>query len=89
MFFLFEFLLACGGNFFTEYGVIKSPRYPQLYPNSKMCTWIITAPRGRQIELNVTDFDMEAGTSSSCRYDYLEIRFDSTEVNLLCNKKYN
>ncbi|ODM98815.1 Cubilin [Orchesella cincta] len=64
----------CGGNYFTEYGVVKSPRYPNTYPNSKSCVWVITAPRGRQIELNVTDFDLEDATTSGCRYDYLEIR---------------
>ncbi|CAL8142101.1 unnamed protein product [Orchesella dallaii] len=64
----------CGGNFFTEYGVVKSPRYPDSYPNHKTCVWVITAPTGRQIELNVTDFDMEDASSGGCRFDYLEIR---------------
>lgn len=64
----------------TEYGVLKSPRYPETYPNSKSCTWVITAPRGRQIELNITDFDMEEGTGSDCGYDYLEIRLTSNFV---------
>ncbi|OXA47104.1 Cubilin [Folsomia candida] len=66
---------VCGGEFFSEYGIIRSPRYPQFYPNRKSCTWTIKVPTGRQIRLNISDFDLEAGGSSrQCNYDFLEIR---------------
>lgn len=63
---------ACGGNFFTTEGFIKSPNYPNNYPSSRDCTWVINVPVIYQIELNISQFSLEL--SSDCRYDYLEIR---------------
>ncbi|XP_022177373.1 cubilin-like [Myzus persicae] len=63
---------ACGGNFFTPEGFIKSPNFPNDYPKLKDCTWIINVPVTNQIELNVTNFLLEE--SVDCRFDYVEIR---------------
>ncbi|XP_050435751.1 cubilin [Adelges cooleyi] len=63
---------ACGGNFFTPEGFIKSPNYPDEYPNSKDCSWVITVPVTNQIELNFTSFMLEE--SMDCRFDYVEVR---------------
>ncbi|KAL8573023.1 hypothetical protein ACOMHN_010453 [Nucella lapillus] len=60
---------ACGRTLHSETGVITSPGYPDNYPNTRNCTWIINAPANRQIRLNITTFRLE-----SCPYDYLEIR---------------
>lgn len=65
--------IACGGNFFTTEGFIKSPNYPDDYIKLKDCTWIITVPVTNQIELNITQFSLE--DSFNCRFDYLEIRY--------------
>jgi len=55
-------------------GVLRSPGFPNRYPNGKSCTWTIRVPMGQQIMLNVTDFDLENGTIHGCVYDALEIR---------------
>ncbi|XP_046451773.1 cubilin-like isoform X2 [Daphnia pulex] len=62
----------CGGTYYTETGMIASPGFPTGYQPSLDCTWIIRAPLNRQIQLNITDFDMENHTQ--CQMDYLEIR---------------
>lgn len=64
---------SCGGNFFTDSGIIRSPGYPNVnYPPRRDCTWILEVQNGRQIVLNVTHFELEGG--SGCRFDFLEIR---------------
>ena len=49
-----------------------SPHFPNNYPNDKICYWIITVPKGFSIALDFETFDVFR--SSSCRYDYVEIR---------------
>lgn len=65
-------ILACGGKYYTSSGILRSPGYPEEYPSNKDCVWIIQAPHGQQIALNVSKFDLEA--HSTCKFDYLEIR---------------
>lgn len=65
---------VCGANYFTETGVIRSPGYPANYPPSKTCVWTINVPTGKQIMLNITEFDLENGARRGCQYDFLEIR---------------
>lgn len=65
----------CDKNLFKNNGVIRSPRFPRLYPNNRNCTWIIHVDNGLQISLNFTTFQMEPPSEVNSRcYDYLEIR---------------
>ena len=52
--------------------MISSPGFPNGYPTSLDCSWIIRAPLNRQIMLNISDFELE--THAQCRMDFLEIR---------------
>lgn len=63
---------VCGGNYFTATGVIRSPNYPEDYPNNKECVWIIEAQEKHRIILKINHFELES--SLTCMYDYLEIR---------------
>ena len=62
----------CGGTYTTDTGVLRSPGYPDPYPHSRTCEWVVRVQPGRQIRLNVTEFDLES--HSNCNFDYLEIR---------------
>ena len=76
---------SCGGNYFTDSGVIRSPGYPNRnYPPQRDCVWVIEAQNGRQIVLNVTDFLLESG--SNCRFDFLEIHNGREERSPLIGK---
>jgi len=65
-------VLACGGTYYTQTGMIHSPNWPGNYGHDKECTWIIKVQPGRQVKLNFTIFDMENHTD--CRFDFLELR---------------
>uniref|UniRef100_A0A8C5P4A7 Neuropilin n=1 Tax=Jaculus jaculus TaxID=51337 RepID=A0A8C5P4A7_JACJA len=67
----------CSQNYTAPTGVIKSPGFPEKYPNSLECTYIIFAPKMSEIILEFESFDLEPDSNPpggvSCRYDRLEI----------------
>uniref|UniRef100_A0A7M4DYW0 CUB and Sushi multiple domains 2 n=1 Tax=Crocodylus porosus TaxID=8502 RepID=A0A7M4DYW0_CROPO len=46
--------VPCGGNITMQNGTVYSPGFPNQYPNSQDCTWILTVPVGYGIHLNFT-----------------------------------
>lgn len=52
--FHFSLLVPCGGNITSENGTIFSPAYPEDYPASADCSWLITVASGLGIRLNFT-----------------------------------
>jgi len=62
---------ACGGIFNATNGSITSPNYPGTYPNDAKCRYIISAPFGFTLSLNLTHLDIEVDVS--CSYDSLQI----------------
>ncbi|XP_055473535.1 neuropilin-1 isoform X2 [Psammomys obesus] len=67
----------CSQNYTAPTGVIKSPGFPEKYPNSLECTYIIFAPKMSEIILEFESFDLEQDSNPPggmfCRYDRLEI----------------
>lgn len=57
--------------------MIKSPGFPEKYPNSLECTYIIFAPKMSEIILEFESFELEPDSNTPggafCRYDRLEI----------------
>ncbi|XP_071787824.1 cubilin-like isoform X2 [Asterias amurensis] len=53
-------------------GVIESPNFPDAYPHSRDCTWIIETTEGNTVNLTFTTLTLEDHVS--CSYDYIEIR---------------
>ncbi|XP_050313173.1 cubilin-like isoform X2 [Anthonomus grandis grandis] len=75
---------ACGGNYYSPAGVLKSPDYPNNYPRDIDCTWTINVPHNSQILLKFLNFSLEA--YSGCRYDWLEIRNGGSSSSPLVGK---
>ncbi|XP_071233652.1 neuropilin-1a-like isoform X1 [Salvelinus alpinus] len=67
----------CSRNFTSSKGVIKTPGFPDKYPNNLDCTFMIIAPKMSEIVVDFDTFDMEPDTTpppgALCRYDWLEI----------------
>uniref|UniRef100_A0A665VSU9 Adhesion G protein-coupled receptor G6 n=1 Tax=Echeneis naucrates TaxID=173247 RepID=A0A665VSU9_ECHNA len=59
-------------------GRITSPCYPQKYPNSQTCKWIIQAPAGFIIQLSFLDFDLEE--APGCIYDRVVVNTGNADV---------
>ncbi|XP_037091349.1 CUB domain-containing protein 2-like [Pollicipes pollicipes] len=68
--------VVCGGVFFSESGVLRSPNFPENYPHGKRCEYLIRQEPGRAIVLQFHDFLME--NSFACFFDYLEV-FDGRD----------
>lgn len=53
-YFCFCLIVPCGGNIASDNGTIFSPGYPEEYPSSADCTWLITVASGLGVRLNFT-----------------------------------
>lgn len=61
--------LVCGGTFTKMTGSMRSPHYPEDYPESVTCQWIIKLPVQYKVKLEFSDFLLE--NSESCRFDFV------------------
>ncbi|XP_039305004.1 cubilin isoform X2 [Solenopsis invicta] len=75
---------VCGGHYSKSNGIIRSPNYPNPYPNNKECVWIIEARNRYRIILTVDHFKLEK--HADCAFDYLEIRNGGYESSPLLGK---
>nr|XP_033495310.1 cubilin [Epinephelus lanceolatus] len=69
-------IASCSRTYEQEYGYLKSPGWPDIYPHNIDCTIILKAPQNSYISFFFNNFDLESHTD--CRFDYLEIRNGST-----------
>jgi len=67
-------------------GTIKSPNYPDKYPNSVKCQWIIDLGPGYDITLTFHNFNLEK--KDDCSWDWLTVQEgntpDSPEKTTVC-----
>ncbi|XP_069079880.1 CUB and sushi domain-containing protein 2 [Pleurodeles waltl] len=52
--------VPCGGNITAYNDTVYSPGFPNQYPNSQDCIWLITVPPGYGIHINFTLLQTEA-----------------------------
>ena len=57
--------------------------YPNAYHQNAECTWTINVSKGSKIHFIFLDLDLESSTT--CRYDYVEIYDGSTRKARLVN----
>ena len=62
---------SCHNTYNENSNAIYSPNYPRSYPNSKHCTWNVTAPIGAKIRVARFSYSLES--NSGCTYDSLKI----------------
>ncbi|XP_032416301.1 CUB and sushi domain-containing protein 1 isoform X4 [Xiphophorus hellerii] len=59
----------CGYNVTAENGTIYSPQYPNEYPNSQDCSWLISVPHGYGVYINFTLLQTEPVTDYIAVWD--------------------
>uniref|UniRef100_A0A2K5N728 CUB domain containing protein 2 n=1 Tax=Cercocebus atys TaxID=9531 RepID=A0A2K5N728_CERAT len=62
---------VCGGVLTGLSGVLTSPEYPNNYPNSMECHWVIRAAGPASVKLVFVDFQVEG--NEECTYDYVAV----------------
>uniref|UniRef100_A0A8C4D9G2 Cubilin n=1 Tax=Dicentrarchus labrax TaxID=13489 RepID=A0A8C4D9G2_DICLA len=77
-------IASCSRTYEQEYGYLKSPGWPDIYPHNMDCTIILKAPQNSHISFFFNNFDVE--NHSNCEFDYLEIRNGSTADSPLINR---
>lgn len=68
-------LPGCSRTFEQEFGYLKSPGWPEVYPHDLDCIILLKAPQNSTISLFFNSFDVES--HPSCQYDYLEASLDT------------
>jgi cubilin len=66
--------VKCGGLIKDAKELVKPPMDENengVYEPNSLCKWLILAPKGFVIQMNVLDFELEH--DSACKYDYLTI----------------
>uniref|UniRef100_G3NSP0 CUB and Sushi multiple domains 3a n=1 Tax=Gasterosteus aculeatus aculeatus TaxID=481459 RepID=G3NSP0_GASAC len=58
---------SCGGDIRGPGGIILSPGFPELYPNSLNCTWTVEVSHGKGVQFTFYSFHLED------HHDYLLI----------------
>jgi cubilin len=54
--------------------VIATPNFPESYPHNRECMWTIEAPRGNQVNMTFSHFQMEDHFhNNTCIYDFVEV----------------
>ncbi|XP_058802311.1 cubilin [Phymastichus coffea] len=88
--FILKYEVECGGTFTNPTGVITSPFYPNHYPASKDCKYLISLPPEKAVVLTFEFMDIEEGTTidseTECYFDKLEIRDGDSENSTLLKK---
>ena len=76
--FLFVAFAVCGGNYAgTQSGNISTPNYPQSYPDSSNCIWIIHCPYHHYVTVSIPTISIEH--DKTCAFDYL-VFFDGSST---------
>ncbi|XP_006811608.1 procollagen C-endopeptidase enhancer 2-like [Saccoglossus kowalevskii] len=65
--------VECGGNFYGEYGIIKSPNYPGNYANDLECNYSISVSHEKKLQLEFSDFATESDYDMVSVYDEYDI----------------
>lgn len=73
-------LIVCGS---VVNNTLKSPGYPNNYPNSMDCIYVVPIPQGTTMNIFFHDFDVE--DDQWCRYDKTMLKFNSLTVHELVN----
>lgn len=66
---------VCGSEHLSGLaGFIYSPNYPESYPPSVNCSWIINVPENKSVLVRVEDLDIDMGRgASTCGYSALRL----------------
>lgn len=64
---------GCGGVIHSDYGVIKSPNFPQNFPANVECSWRIIAHEGNHLEMSYDSHFQIPDSSGSCLNSYVKV----------------
>lgn len=65
---------GCGGVLHSDYGIIKSPNFPQNFPANVECSWRIIAHEGNHLEMSYDGNFHIPDSSGSCLDSYVKVQ---------------
>lgn len=70
---------GCGGVLHSDYGIIKSPNFPQNFPANVECSWNIIAHEGNHLEMSYDSHFQIPDSSGSCLNSYVKVHSQKSE----------
>lgn len=77
---LIEGIQGCGGTFTGKDGEFGSPMQNGAYPKNIECHYLIKMPRKNETRVKLSFVSFKLEESSSCNFDYVEVRFIQTAI---------
>ncbi|XP_078391727.1 cubilin [Cetorhinus maximus] len=75
---------GCGGTYEDSKGILTSPNWPNPYPSSRQCIYVIRQPTGERIHLQFTQMELES--HDSCSSAYIEVHDGEAGTDPLIGK---
>ncbi|XP_006159809.2 LOW QUALITY PROTEIN: cubilin [Tupaia chinensis] len=73
--------LGCGGIFHSENGTIRSPHWPQNFPENSRCSWTVITHESKHLEIRFdSDFRIPSG-EGQCQNSFVKVWAGTEEVN--------
>ncbi|XP_072507728.1 cubilin [Notamacropus eugenii] len=77
--------LGCGGILHFDSGTIKSPHWPQNFPENSRCEWTVIVHESRHLEISFDSNFLIPSSDGQCQNSYIKVWAGTkeTEANLL------
>ncbi|XP_074049030.1 cubilin [Macrotis lagotis] len=77
--------LGCGGIFHLDSGTIKSPHWPQNFPENSRCMWTVITHESKHLEISFDDNFLIPSSDGQCQNSYIKVwaGTEETEATLL------
>lgn len=71
--FFHDYFLGCGGIIHSENGIIKSPHWPQNFPENSRCSWTVITHESKYFEIGFdSNFRIPSG-DGQCQNSFVKV----------------
>jgi cubilin len=77
-----KYKTLCNRTIEMNSGVIESPNFPNQYPHDYDCSWTIVVPKGNQINMQFSHFELENEGKSNNDTNVSEPKCERTKSSI-------
>ncbi|XP_037366570.1 cubilin isoform X2 [Talpa occidentalis] len=70
--------LGCGGTLHSHNGTVRSPHWPQNFPENSRCSWTVIAHESQHLEINFDNNFLIPSGDGQCQNSFVKV-WDGTE----------
>uniref|UniRef100_A0A452U8T7 Cubilin n=1 Tax=Ursus maritimus TaxID=29073 RepID=A0A452U8T7_URSMA len=73
--------LGCGGILHSDNGTIRSPHWPQTFPENSRCSWTVITHESQQLEISFDNNFMIPSGDGRCQTSFVKVWAGTEEVD--------